>query len=295
MSVESRDQAPAYYRFRLGAYKATVISDGVLPLAAESTMFGGLPQDDIDRTLFENFQTPQALTAEVNTLVLEIGSQVVLFDTGTGGAGPFGARTGRLLANLKSAGFEPDEIDTVVITHIHPDHCWGLMKADGTPSFPNAKILVPESDFYYWTDETYSSLPLVGGTILPNRRILLPQQERIFFFKDGEEILPGVVAIGTPGHTVGHTIFMISSGQDQLCLIADLAHHHVLLLEYPKVEFAYDTDPKQGAETRIRMFDTLAANRMRLLCYHFPWPGIGYIVKHGEKYRYIAEPMVMTF
>jgi glyoxylase-like metal-dependent hydrolase (beta-lactamase superfamily II) len=120
------------------------------------------------------------------------------------------------------------------------------------------------------------------------------EQGRIHFYKDHDEILPGVTALSAPGHTVSHTIFMINSGNQQLCYIGDLAHHQVLLLEHPRTQFAYDTDPAQSAESRVRMLDMLAANRIPLLAYHFPWPGIGHVTKRGEGFVYYPQPMILA-
>jgi glyoxylase-like metal-dependent hydrolase (beta-lactamase superfamily II) len=114
------------------------------------------------------------------------------------------------------------------------------------------------------------------------------------FFKDGQEILPGVQALAAPGHTVGHHIFMISSGGKSFAFLGDLTHHQILLMEKPRMEFSYDTDPKQAAESRVRMLDMLAANKIAVMSYHYPWPGHGHVVKTGDGFHYIPEPMVMV-
>ena len=126
------------------------------------------------------------------------------------------------------------------------------------------------------------------------RKNLTPVRDRIHFIKEGEEFLPGIQAIFAPGHTVGHTIFMINSGGKSLCYIGDLAHHPVLLLEKPLTEFMYDTDPKQSAQTRVKMLNMLAANRIPLLAYHFAWPGIGHVAKQGDGFRYYPSNMEMV-
>ena len=123
------------------------------------------------------------------------------------------------------------------------------------------------------------------------RNNLLPVRDRLVFVKDGQEFLPGIQAIAAPGHTIGHTMFMLTSGGKSLCFIGDLTHHQVLLVERPRIEFAYDTDPKQSAATRVKMLDMLAANKTELIAYHFPWPGIGHVAKQGDGFRYFASPM----
>ncbi|MGY4595315.1 glyoxylase-like metal-dependent hydrolase (beta-lactamase superfamily II) [Bradyrhizobium sp. GM22.5] len=114
------------------------------------------------------------------------------------------------------------------------------------------------------------------------------------FFKDGHEFLPGVQAIAAPGHTVGHTIFMVSSAGKSFAFLGDLSHHPVLLLERPRMEFSYDTDPKQAAESRVKLLTMLAANKTPVMSYHFAWPGYGHVAKAGEGFHYYPEPMQMT-
>ncbi len=109
------------------------------------------------------------------------------------------------------------------------------------------------------------------------------------FIKDGQEFLPGIQAISAPGHTVGHTIYMITSDGKSLAAVGDLTHHQVLLLEKPRIEFAFDTDPKQSANTRVRVLDMLAANKIPLIAYHFPWPGIGHVAKQGRRLSLLSN------
>jgi glyoxylase-like metal-dependent hydrolase (beta-lactamase superfamily II) len=287
-------QAPAFYRFRIGAFEATVVSDGPLALGEpKPDMFVGLTKETITKSLTDSFIPVDNVVLEQNALVVNTGDKLVLFDTGTGSdKTPFGPKAGRLKKNLAAAGIDPKDIDAVAITHAHPDHCWGLMGESATRNFPNAQIYLAQSDLEFWTDEGKKSIPFVGGFIDPTRAQLLPNRDRIVFVKDGQEIVPGIQAMAAPGHTVGHTVFMITSQGKTICNAADLAHHHVLTMQTPKMEFAFDTDAKQGAATRIRVFDMLAAQRIPLLAYHFPWPGIGHVAKRGEGYAYVATPQV---
>jgi glyoxylase-like metal-dependent hydrolase (beta-lactamase superfamily II) len=286
-------QAPSVYRFKLGAFEGTVISDGPLLLGeAKPDMFKGMTKDAIDRELTANFLAPSNVTLEQNALIINTGDKVVLFDTGVGtAAAAFGNKSGRLLVNLKAAGIDAKDVDAVVVTHAHPDHCWGLIGAANAQNFPNAQIYMTEADLNFWTDESKRSMPFFGGFIDPTRAALLPHRDRMVFVKDGQEILPGIHVVSTPGHTVGHTSYMIASQGQMLFNTADIAHHHVLVVQNPKVEFAFDTDPKQGAATRIRMFDMLAAQRTMILAYHFPWPGIGHISTRGDGFHYTPEPL----
>ena len=285
-------QAPGFYRFKIGSIEATVVSDGPLDLGApQPDIFKGVGKEEFTKTLTDNFLPTDKVKLEQNTLLLNTGDKLVLIDTGAGSQKLMGPDTGKFLANLKAAGIDPKDIDAVAITHAHPDHCWGLIGEDGAKIFPNAQIYMSQEDFDFWTDESKAPNDMVKNFIAGTRKQFLPLRERIEFFQDGQEFIPGIQAISAPGHTVGHTIFMISSQGKSLCNTADLAHHHVIPLEKPKLEFVYDTDGRQGAATRTKMFGMLAAQRIPILAYHFTWPGVGYLGKQGEGFRFYPSPI----
>jgi glyoxylase-like metal-dependent hydrolase (beta-lactamase superfamily II) len=285
-------QVPAAYRFKLGGFECTVVSDGPLRLGTfSSEMFKGYTQERIDEILADNFLDKNNFVVEQNVLVVNTGGKLVLIDTGIGFRQVYGPRSGRLLNNLRAAGIDPASIDVIAVSHAHPDHVWGLVGEDGKPNFPNAQIHITQADLDYWTDEAKLSDPALGPAIGPIRGTLLPLRDRIIFLKDGQDVVPGVQALSTPGHTVGHTSFVISSQGSSIVNIADLGHQPSLQMENPRAEFARDTDPKQGVTTRLRVFDMVANQKIPILAYHFPWPGIGHVAKRGDRYRYVAVEM----
>lgn len=292
--------APAWYRFKFGDYEATVISDGALPLGKAEDSFAGARPGEINAMMNANFLDPANAVLEQNALVLNTGRQLILFDTGMGdsmGAASqmFGPTTGRLLRNMRAAGIDPAQIDLVVLSHAHCDHCWALVDAQGNRNFPNAQVVISEADLKYWTDDANIRGPaFMEPFIRGAQKNLAAYRDRMVMAVDGQAAAPGVTAISAPGHTVGHMIYAISSGPNMLVYTGDLAHHHILLLQRPLLEFAFDSDPKQSAQTRARALDRFATDKPLLLSYHFPWPGVGRVAKAGEGFAWLPAPMDVT-
>jgi len=286
-------QSPYWHRLNLGNDEVTVISDGPLALGDPKGTFTGVPEDEMRKMLTDNFLSPTSIVLEQNSPVVNTGDKLVLFDSGLGSTKGFGPTTGRQQKSMKEAGIKPEDIDAVVFSHAHPDHVGGVVDDNGKPLFPNAQYYIAQSDLEFWTDEGKNNGPLKDFIAIA-RKNLLPVRDRIVFYKDGQEFLPGIQAMSAPGHTVGHTIFMITSEGKSLAYLADLTHHPILLLEKPRMEFSYDTDPKQAANSRVKMLDMLAANKIAVMAYHYPWPGVGHVVKTGEGFHYIPQPMTMV-
>ena len=289
----STRQAPGFYRFKIGAIEATVISDGPLDLGAPSPdIFKGVSKEEFGKALTDNFLPTDSLRLEQNALVLNTGDKLVLIDTGTGTQKLMGPHTGKLLANLKAAGIDPKDIDAVAHHACASGSLLGPDRRERREEFPECAGLSVGRGFQVL--DRHRQCPerhaqeLHRGHEASNS---LPIRDRIEFFKDGQEFITGIQAISAPGHTVGHTVFMITSQGKQLCNTGDLAHHHVIPLEKPRLEFAFDTDGKQGAATRIKVFGMLAAQRIPIVSYHFPWPGVGYLAKQGDGFRYYPSPM----
>ncbi|MGC1666370.1 MAG: MBL fold metallo-hydrolase, partial [Bradyrhizobium sp.] len=262
-------QAQYFYRFNVGDAEVTVVSDGQLVLGDPKGTFTGVPDDELRKMLSDNFLATNNIVLEQNSPIVNTGDKLVLFDTGMGSAQGFGPATGRQQKSLKEAGIKPEDVDAVVFSHGHIDHIGGVVDANDKVLFPNAQYYIAESDFDYWTNYDKAG-PQLKAFVDQARKNLLPVRDRLVFYKDDQEILPGIHALSAPGHTVGHTIFVISSGGKSFAYTADLTHHPILLMEKPRMEFAYDTDPKQAANSRVKMLDMLAANKIPVLAYHYP-------------------------
>jgi glyoxylase-like metal-dependent hydrolase (beta-lactamase superfamily II) len=287
-------QPATYYRFDIGTMQATIVSDGPLPLGEHSGSFTGVTKQEVRKSLSDNFLNPDNVIIEQNVLVLNTGSRLVLFDSGMGTSKAFGQTTGRLEISLQQAGISRDDIDDIVCTHAHIDHIGGLANPDDYRLFRNATVHISKADFDFWTDPAKLNGDLKSFVAHARQNLLPYAKSHMKFVEDGKDVVPGVQAMSNPGHTVGHTVYIIKSGKESLAFIGDTTHHHVLLTEQPRIEFAYDTDPKQAVQSRLKVLDMIATTRMPLLGYHFPWPGVGHLQKQGDGFRYIAQPMSLA-
>jgi len=280
---------PGFHRFMIGDRQAAVVSDGPLLLTPPDEVFVTLAPEVIERALHDAFLPIGPMRIEQNALLVDLGGEFVLFDNGMGTSDLFGPHAGRLLTSLAEAGVRAEDISAMVLSHAHPDHCWGTMRDDGTPTFPNATIYMAPDELLFWEHCTDPEMKLVVDGV---RRHILPLRDRIRFFSDGDEFLPGVRAVATPGHTPGHTTFVIASGGEEFCVLCDVAFHDPLSFAFPTGESAYDYDRAMGARTRVSTLAQLADRRTRLISYHTPWPGIGHVARAGTAFRYVPEPII---
>jgi glyoxylase-like metal-dependent hydrolase (beta-lactamase superfamily II) len=287
---------PGWYRFKLGSFEITVVSDGPMPLKPPSSGFSDAPLDEVDALLTENFLPTDQLLLGMNALVINTGKHVVLVDTGMGESmgelsHMFGPSTCHLLSNLAAAGFRPEDIDVVAITHAHPDHCWGLVDESGNRVFPNAQVAIAQEELDYWFDTNNRSVSYfaevsVDGAI----KNLTPYLDFLIIVPDGGEVVPGIKALLCAGHSPGHNGYVISSGNDVMVTTGDLAHHYILAMKHPEWHISYDTDSDMAVQSRRRIFDMLADQKLLTHGYHFPWPGLGHVVKEGNGYCWVAAP-----
>jgi len=254
--------------------------------------FRGPSEAELANMMTERFLPTDNVVLDQNSLVINTGDKLILFDTGMSSIKPPNTKVGMLPQSLKQAGIDPGDIDAIVLTHPHIDHSGGMVAADGSRLFPNAQVYMTEADHEFWLDDKRMGTP-AEGSAKTARKNLPAYRDRMIFIKDGQEVVPGVQAMLTPGHTVGHTVFLITSGGKTIANIGDVAHHTVLI-EKPRIEVTFDTDSKQGAESRVKLLDMLAAQKIPMLGYHMPWPGIGHVAKQGDGFRYVPSPMQLV-
>lgn len=289
-----REKPAAWYRFSIGDFNATVVSDGELTFESCTSEFPEAPVDEVKRLLDREFLPNAPMVLQENALVLDTGKRVILFDTGFGEVPLFGTASGQLPKNLVRAGIKLEDIDTVILTHIHPDHAWGLTNAEGKKTFPNAEVFVSRTDFDFWTDESKVDDENMGAFVQGARKAILPYKDRLTLVEKNGEVLPGISALSFPGHTLGHTSYLIQSGNEAFLNLGDICHQYALLFPYPRWKYKWDVDADMAVQSRLKCFDMAVTDNLTLLGFHFPFPGIGRIRREGEGFRYVPRHMSLV-
>jgi glyoxylase-like metal-dependent hydrolase (beta-lactamase superfamily II) len=277
-------QVPGIYRRKLGDLEITAILDGYVPLGAKS--FGNTDPATVGQ-LLAAASLDESLPTSVNAFVVNSKDRTYLVDSGSGAWNGMGNTMGRAEANLRAAGIEPAQIDAVILTHAHPDHHEGLLTAQKTARFPNAELIIHEAEHAFWHDDgILSQAPAEAKPFFASARgALAPYAARTRKVKAGE-VAPGLTFEHSPGHTPGHSILRLSSGNQQLLLVGDCIHNVVLQTAQPEITFVFDADGKQAAASRRRVLDMAAADRLVISGAHIPFPGFGRIDKDGNGYRF---------
>jgi glyoxylase-like metal-dependent hydrolase (beta-lactamase superfamily II) len=276
---------PGFYRFKLGTIEITVISDGTLAFPAETLWLDRA--EDARGLLTSTFQPPSPVGLEINTILVNTGDKLVLIDAGCG-ADKFQKTTGRLLGNLAAAGYAPGDIDTILFTHFHFDHLWGISDHDNASLlFPSAEFVASETEVAFW------SAPDLADKLPPEQQPRVTQANlklatpRLRPIKAVAEVVPGVTTFGTPGHTPGHIAVNISSGGEELLLTGDVVVNSAVSFLHPEWPFGFDIDVPLATKTRMAFLDRAAADKTLVGSYHLPFPGFGHVVREGSAYRWL--------
>ena len=265
------------YRFRVGAFDCLALSDGTKDYVPEH-FFVNAPMEEVAAALRERGLTPDPVTTPYTYLLVDTGQNRVLVDMGAGHLAP---TTGRLVSNMEAAGISPATIDTVMITHAHPDHIGGTLDDEGNPVYANARYYIWKEEWAFWSErDSYGQVP--ESFFAAARRNLGPVRDRLRLVDEEGEVLPGVGLIAAPGHTPGHVVVSVGSGDELLLYVGDTVLHP-LHLEHPDWLPIYDILPEQAAESKRRVFDLAADSQALVLGQHFPpFPGLGYVTRLGE-------------
>src|SRR6202167_4910287 len=278
---------PGVYRYRIGEFELTALYDGIWYRPINKEFIRNAPFAEVEHALDAAFMPHDRLTTPFTTLIVNTGKKLVLIDTGTGGQ--IAASAGALRDNLATAGIDPKAVDAIVISHFHPDHINGIKDKDNNLIFPNAEILVPAPEWAYWMDDAnmnaaHADLKL---TFLNQRRIFSDIAKQVTQFQPGKEVAPGIVTLPAAGHTPGHTVFAIHSGDASLLVLSDTAQHPAVFARHPDWQAAVDIDGSAGVAPRKKIFDRAAADRMLVTGYHFPFPACGHLIKTASGYEHV--------
>jgi len=279
---QAQVQAPGYYRMQLGQFEITALYDGALHLDAK--LLHNAKPADLDRLLARMFVGNPAMQTAVNAYLINTGEHLVLVDAGA--AKLFGPNLGHVLANMKAAGYDPAQVDTVVVTHLHGDHIGGLNDGEGKPLFPQATIWVSQADHDYWLSEkTAAAAPEKARLFFKMAHDAAAPYLAIGHWKtcaDGTVLVPGIKAVKAPGHTPGHTAYAVESAGQKLLIWGDLVHAHAVQFARPEVSIEFDVDQKQAIATRKAIMQDMAASRSLVAGMHLPFPGIGHVRAEGK-------------
>ena len=287
-------QAPSYYRYKVGSYEVTVVSDGArswpLDIVRNAT------KEEVSTALAAAYLDKEKVTFPYVPIVVNTGSKLVVIDPGLGpnlyeqskGA------VGQFHTNLAAAGIDRNAVDIVIISHFHADHVNGLLTADSKLAFPNAEILVPAPEWPFWWDDSNMSKAPAGSLLETNfknnRRVFGALGNRVTHYEPGKELLPGITSVATPGHTPGHVSHVIASGSDKVFVQADVTLLPALFVHNPGWWPTFDFDPEMAVQTRRKVYDMLVAEKMLVQGFHYPFPSLAHIETSGTGYREVPMP-----
>ncbi|WP_298850474.1 MBL fold metallo-hydrolase [uncultured Ruegeria sp.] len=272
--TESKANSTIAKSFQVGDFTVTTLLDGSFPRDGAKEIFGGGASDEeFAKISAENFIPADAAQFFFTPSLVNTGSELVLFDTGLGQGG--------IQAALADAGLTPDQVDVVVITHMHPDHIGG-MTTDGAPTFANARYVTATPEYDFWAAQDAGNR--VGDLVAEK---VTPLAEKMTFVGDGGEIASGITAVAAFGHTPGHTVYHLESNGQRLVLTADLANHYVWSFAHPEWEVRFDMDKAAATAARRNVLGMLAADKVPMVGYHMPFPGAGYVEPRGDGFRFV--------
>ncbi len=276
-----------FHKFKVGDLEVTTIFDGINEKPHDPKFIRNATVDDTKAALRAAGQDDSRVTIPFTVTTVNLAGRTIMFDAGTGGQ--LAPTAGKLAANMKAAGVDPKSISTIIITHFHPDHIFGLMeKGTDAQVYPDAEIVVPAAELKFWNDPgVFTKLPEANHG--PAKRIqgTLGKWKNVRPVEGGTEAIPGITAMSAFGHTPGHTVYLVGSGSDQLMVLADLTNIPALFARHPDWHAAFDADPEMAEATRRKWFDRVVADKAIMTGYHYGIPGAGRIEKDGDGYAYL--------
>lgn len=282
---------PSYYRFKLGEFEVVTLLDGFIQMDGPHPIFGmNQPAEAVQAYAQANFLPPTKIENQFTPVLVNTGSALVLFDTGNGPARRPGA--GNLVGVLRAVGYEPSQVDVVVLTHFHGDHNGGLME-NGAPVYPNARYVTGQVEYDFWTAPDRLSGPTEAGARLVQSNVV-PLAPKMSFVADGGDVVPGIRALQAFGHTPGHMIYHLESGGRRMLLWVDTSNHFIMSVQRPEWHVRSDMDRDMAVATRRRVLDMAATDRIPVSGYHMPFPAVGFVERTSDGYRWVPASYQMN-
>lgn len=277
------------YRYKVGDAEIIQLMDGARTFPMPDKFVVNVSKDEAIKAAAAAYMPDGKVTIPFSPMIVNTGGKLVAIDTGNGlgaFAGSKGA-VGQARGNMEAAGIDPNKIDIVLISHFHGDHIGGLKNADGSPAFPNAEIKVPAAENAFWSDEANASKANgFNKTQFPNVKKMMAGL-KVSTFEPNKEVAPGITSVATPGHTPGHTSFVVASGAKKILVQIDVTNIPSMFLQHPDWHAVFDNDGDLAAATRHKIYDMAAAEKMIVVGYHFPYPCVGHVEKDGMGYRLV--------
>jgi glyoxylase-like metal-dependent hydrolase (beta-lactamase superfamily II) len=291
-------QAAGYYRYKVGTHEVTVVTDGVNRFRFPDGFVGNKNRDEVNAAWTALFQEKDQMVVPYSPIAVNTGSKLVVIDTGTGEANFERSKgaAGQFHSNLKAAGISPDQVDTVIISHFHGDHINGLLGTDNKLAFPKAEILVPAPEWKYFMDDAEMNKQTsdrMKGVFAGLRRVFDALGRKVTQYEANKEVAPGITSVATHGHTPGHMSFVIAQGNAKVFVQSDVTNNP-LFVRNPGFQLMFDQDAQAAEATRRKVYDMLAADKMMVQGFHYPFPALAYIEKSGTGYREIPVPWSPT-
>jgi glyoxylase-like metal-dependent hydrolase (beta-lactamase superfamily II) len=285
------DPAPGFHRYKIGDAECIAVHDGIWEKVHDPNYFSNATVAETKQALADAGLSTAFVPIPITVYVVKLNDKLVLCDAGGGDqVQAFNPDStfvsGKMMANMRAAGIDPRKIETILISHFHPDHIFGLLeKRTNAPVFPNAEIIVSAAEYRWWTDPSLiARLPQWRRPLARRIQAVIPNWKNMLPVDGEDEVVPGIRFVSAPGHTLGHTAFHISSGNEQLMISSDAAYLPALCAAHPGWHVVFDQDAVMAEASRRKLLDRVIADKMMICGSHFPWPGLGQITSDGASY-----------
>jgi glyoxylase-like metal-dependent hydrolase (beta-lactamase superfamily II) len=288
-------QAPGFYRYKVGTIEVTVVNDGISTAPLTDAFITNVKKDEVSAALQKLYLPADKITRYYAPIVVNTGAKLVVIDAGFGAAAYAQSKgaLGQLTSNLAAAGIDAKTVDAVIISHFHPDHVDGLLTDENKLAFPNAEVMVPATEWKFWMDDGEMSRAPAGpiaGFFKDNRRVFDALGRKVTPYEWDKELIPGLTAIPTVGHTPGHTSYVLASGAESIFIQSDVTNNPDIFARNPGWHGFFDQDPARAEATRRRVYDMIVTEKLLVQGFHYPFPGVAHVEKEGSGYRVVPMP-----